>query len=316
MYHRVIEENEKEDLQPGLYVTKNVFERQMAYIARKYRPSSMSDFCKAVLENQSFPRNTVLLTFDDGWRDNYLNAFPALKKHNVPATIFLTIAFIGSDRLFWFQELSTLMTKNYHLLTKYADAIENVLKKYPNSKSAQNLLSENIQKLIPDRNSFIEKLKYLDMDILDIIIAEMKNLDNTPHDPLDNERLLLNWDEVKQMSKDNIEFGSHGLSHRLLTLLNDKEIISELSQSKKTIEKMLGTSVSAFTYPNGDHNTEIKKLTEHAGYICAFATGKHPEDKEFDKFAIERVGIHNDISIGIRGNFSKAMFALHIERHS
>jgi peptidoglycan/xylan/chitin deacetylase (PgdA/CDA1 family) len=175
MYHRVIEEHEAADLQPGLYVSKNVFEGQIAYLAKKYHPISMSDFSKAVLENRSFPRNTVLLTFDDGWRDNYLNAFPALKKRNVPATIFLTVALIGSDRLLWFQEISTLITNNYHQITKYADLVENILKKYPNSKSAQNLLSENIQKLIPDRNRFIEKLKYLDMEILDRIISEMKN---------------------------------------------------------------------------------------------------------------------------------------------
>jgi peptidoglycan/xylan/chitin deacetylase (PgdA/CDA1 family) len=317
MYHRVVDDNEKSNLQPGLYVTGKVFEHQLAYLAGKYDIISMVKFIKIAKEKHGFPAGIVLITFDDGWRDNYANAWPVLSGFNLPATIFLTADFIGSEKVFWFQEMSALLAQDSSELDNIAFAIRRILNSYPSSQSAQKLLSENIETLVRERDKCIEKFKTLDPEIINNIIAEIRKLNQLFPINYNDGRLLLNWAETSEMSEKNIEFGSHGLSHRLLTELGSNEIRNELTQSKILIEKKLGKSVRAFSYPNGNHNTEIKTLTKEAGYDCAFIVGKRSGiNRELDPFAIERVGIHNDISIGIRGGFSRAMFAFHLYRKS
>jgi peptidoglycan/xylan/chitin deacetylase (PgdA/CDA1 family) len=80
----------------GAFTAPRKFERQIAYLKRKgftfYTTSELIKFYRA---NGEFPQKAIALTFDDGWKDNYLNAFPILKKYGVKATIFLIPAFIG-----------------------------------------------------------------------------------------------------------------------------------------------------------------------------------------------------------------------------
>jgi len=108
MYHQVLEENdvEKDYVQPGLYVSRQVFEKQMAFLSEKYNLLSLERVTEILEKNQSPPLKSIVITFDDGWRDNYLYAYPILKKYNVPATIFLATDYVGTDKMFWFLEAS------------------------------------------------------------------------------------------------------------------------------------------------------------------------------------------------------------------
>jgi peptidoglycan/xylan/chitin deacetylase (PgdA/CDA1 family) len=317
MYHRVIEQSDITGLQPGMYVTIDSFDRQATYLSRKYNVLSMADFVSGLSDNREYNYNDLLITFDDGWRDNYENAFPILKKYRVPATIYLATDFIGTNRNFWFQEISSILTRQKNQQKQIADILSAILAKYHNSSMAGKLLSENMLELVADTDRCIERLKQLEPEINYEIVAELGKLpSNNPITNLDD-RQLLDWDEVLLMNKENINFGSHGLSHKLMNLLDLSEVTRELTESKKIIEERLGKSVSTFTYPNGNCNEEIIKLTEQAGYACAFIAGKNRDESiKNDKFAIERIGVHNDISIGLTGKFSKAMFALHIYRNA
>jgi peptidoglycan/xylan/chitin deacetylase (PgdA/CDA1 family) len=87
MYHRVIVEHEKAGLQPGIYVTKNVFAKQVAFMSAKYNIMAMSQFALGINKGEHYSGSDLIITFDDGWRDNFSNAFPILKKHDVAATI-------------------------------------------------------------------------------------------------------------------------------------------------------------------------------------------------------------------------------------
>jgi peptidoglycan/xylan/chitin deacetylase (PgdA/CDA1 family) len=317
MYHRVIRGESAAGLQPGMYVSSDSFEKQAAYLARKYNILSMSEFISGIRENRTYPGGDLLITFDDGWRDNYDNAFPILKKYRVPATIYLTTDFIGSNKSFWFQEISSLISRNKSRTRQFAEAITAVLRKHPDSEAAGKLLNDNIESALADRDQFIEKLKGLETEIIYEIIAITRKLSNNYPIQSNDERQMLDWDEVRRMSNENVDFGSHGLSHRLLDSLDSNEVAKELIESKKTIEDKLAKPAYSFTYPNGNYNREIEKQTERAGYACAFIVGKNPKAAgEPDKYTIDRIGVHNDISIGPGGKFSKAMFAFHLYRYA
>ncbi len=80
-----------------LCVTPRNFEKHINYLKENFNIISLQDFLD-ILEKKSFPeKDSVMITFDDGFEDNYLNAFPILKKHNIPATIFVATDFIGKE---------------------------------------------------------------------------------------------------------------------------------------------------------------------------------------------------------------------------
>jgi len=314
MYHRILDEADPEidDVQPGLYVSRQVFEKQISFLSKNYNVISGQELIESLIKRRSLPPKTVVITFDDGWRDNYLNAFPILKKRRIQATIFLTVDFIGTGRLFWFQEISSLFAKLDS--GQLATILAKTLNENRASKSARELPASEIDFIVSNRDLFIEKMKSLDTELVYIIINELKKAIKVASDDSSSQRLMLDWEEVLGMA-DCIEFGSHGLSHNLLTMLDSSQVDIELKRSKEIIETKLGKPISTFSYPNGNMNNEIKQAVENAGYQGAFIVG-HRENsgKEMDRFAIDRVGIHNGVLIGISGKFSKAMFSFHLQR--
>ena len=65
------------------------------------------------MKDDDLPENAIAVTFDDGYRDNYLNAFPILKRYSVPATIFLATGVIGSERSLWHDEIFGLLSDRF-----------------------------------------------------------------------------------------------------------------------------------------------------------------------------------------------------------
>jgi peptidoglycan/xylan/chitin deacetylase (PgdA/CDA1 family) len=75
------------------------FENQMQYLSKVYNPVSLESLAQRLQNGKSLPPKPIAVTFDDGYQDNYENAYPILKKYAVPATIFLTTGFIGTGEI-------------------------------------------------------------------------------------------------------------------------------------------------------------------------------------------------------------------------
>lgn len=80
----------------GAFTSPKCFAKQLSYLKRNgFVFYTVSELVGSYLANGVFPKNAVCLTFDDGWKDNYTNAFPILKHFNAKATIFLVPSCIG-----------------------------------------------------------------------------------------------------------------------------------------------------------------------------------------------------------------------------
>jgi peptidoglycan/xylan/chitin deacetylase (PgdA/CDA1 family) len=315
MYHSVLDfgEEERECLQPGLIVSQQVFDRQMSFLARNHNLLSLEQLIGILKNNKPIPKRTVVITFDDGWRDNYLYAYPILKKHKVPATIFLSTDFVDTHKMFWFLQVKLLLAEGNFPLRKLAGVLKKVKEENKTSLSAQSLNSLDIDSIGGDADNFIEKMKRLDFEVIQEIIDDMITEGGVLSDKWTKKRWVLSWDEVMEMSQNNIDFGSHGCSHRILTTLNLDEVKQELIVSKKIIEEEIGKKVHLFSYPNGDYNSEVKKLVQEAAYRCAVTIkGCEEKEKEPDLFALRRIGVHEDMSTDLKGKFSEALFASNI----
>lgn len=85
------------------------FERQIIYLKRHFNIISLRDLDKIINEGDNFLKNSLLITFDDGDLSNYLNAYPVLKRHNIPATFFVITNLIDSEEPFWWDEMEYLV---------------------------------------------------------------------------------------------------------------------------------------------------------------------------------------------------------------
>jgi len=317
MYHRVLDNKDKKkaEAQPGMCVTKEFFNQQMKFLSKHYNLLSLEKLSE-ILENKlPIPRKSAVVTFDDGWQDNYLYAYPILNKFNVPASIFLSTDLIKTNKLPIFIEVSLLLGESDLWPQKAINIFKRILRENNLSQSVKGLEEHNFSLDNRDSYSFMVKMMMLGDKFINIVANEMKKESGLDIEKWDNTRWMLNWDEINEMSKYGIDFGSHGLSHDLLINLNNDQIRHELIESKKIIEKNIGKPVYLFSYPNGDYNAEIKKMVQEAGYSCATAVrGDHTSKKHLDRYALKRVSINEGGSLSPTGRFSKAIFACLLER--
>ena len=282
MYHRVVSEKEVKQsfIQPGMYVLKNVFERQVVFLKEHFEILSFSELLylwskKGLDQNKRY----CIITFDDGWIDNYLYAYPILKKYSIPAMIFLPTEYIGTNEWFWFDKLGYLLS-----ICQTSTYREKVLELLP-------VATRNGKEWI---DSVIEGIKIRNDKEIEQTIENISVRFNIK---IPEDRRTLNWDEVKEMSNDGISFGSHSKTHRQLTRLSNDEIVEEIIGSLNILKEKKINHIPVFCYPNGDYNYEILRQVKKAGYSAAVSTRFGYEDSIPEEiFSLKRIGIHNDIS--------------------
>lgn len=102
----------------------------------------------------------------------------------------------------------------------------------------------------------------------------------------------LDWDQMKEMQRAGIEFGSHGASHRDLRSLADQDLRRELAGSKKSLEEGLGAEVAAFCYPFGRYDQRVRRAVIEAGYKCACSHSPNRPNNMLDLYAMRRCGVY------------------------
>ena len=298
-YHRVLSDLELDSsvVQPGMYVHSVLFEKQVQFLASSFQILSFSDLLSRWRGESLDPdQRYCVITFDDGWRDNYLNAYPILNRHGIPATIFLATDFVGTDRWFWPEMVS-------HVLDEDVTKIEKVLSGMSNSGSGSSDLVAAVRSVLEaSRNSqrrdildaVIERLKeFSELAILDVV----NELSDFLKRPIPKDPLVLTWEEVSKMSENGISFGSHSCSHKILTSLPRQEANREIRESRETLIRKTVNMVDVFCYPNGNYNAQTLVWVKEAGYQAAVATefgaeGLVPDDL----FALKRLSIHHDMT--------------------
>ena len=300
-YHRVVSDQmvRDEHIQPGMYVRGQSFEAHIAYLRKRFTIVSLDELLDLWRTNQlKSNQSYCVITFDDGWQDNYQIAFPVLAKYHVPATIFLATDFIGTARWFWPDQMMFLLEKGRQHTTGSADqqsfsaALEETVGV---TLSAADGMFRRVETGAPvDPNAIIEFCKGVEVDRIHQIIDR---LSRAIHMDLPTHRVLLNWDEVREMAGKGVTFGSHSCSHRIMTQIPLSDVKRELIESRRTILEQGIKPVPVFCYPNGNFDWDIQELVRESGYIAAVGCEVGLEgDKPSDMFALKRVGLHEDSS--------------------
>jgi peptidoglycan/xylan/chitin deacetylase (PgdA/CDA1 family) len=272
-YHRV---GDEEDLFfPPVSIAD--FTRQMDYVAANCNILPLEEAVER-MSRDDVPENAVVLTFDDGYRDNYLNAFPILKKRSLAATIFLATDAIGSGKVLWHDRIFSAF-RNTRVASLRSFGSPSKVYSLKNSEEKVAALHDLLAFFwsISDR----ERASWADR-----LIAELEVDDLT-----EQAGLMLSWNEVRTMQKGGISFGSHTVTHPVLSQVPIDRAEEEIRTSKQAIEAELGTPVKTFAYPCGkrNHFTEnVKQALRGAGYICAVTTIFGANDCRRDPYELRR----------------------------
>ncbi len=177
----------------------------------------------------------VVFTLDDGMYDNYLYAYPVFKKYKVPFTIYIPTKFIGTDETLWTVPLENFLLEKDTIKLSGCFGVGSMTL---NSIEAKEAALKHII-------GIVEKAGNTD----ELTGLFRSNLwDRLP----DTRRSYMNWDEVKELSRDPLcTIGSHTVNHMMLSRLSDEEAEYELSESKKIIEEQIGKPVFHLGYPHG-----------------------------------------------------------------
>jgi len=289
-YHRICpkKDNWQDSIEP------HTFEQQMGYFCKKYEILSLAELTKHIVQKRRLPRKAIIITFDDGYMDNYLNAYPILVKYHIPATIFLTTGHISSDNLFWWDKLCYIIQKTNKRKLNLEEFGEYSLQSVEERNNTTKIITNKLIHFSENRkNLLIEKLAQIAS--VDIPSGLAK-------------QLYLSWAVVKQMSSDGIDFGAHTVNHPHLTNISFDQVRWETIKSKKDIERELEKEVSAFSYPYGNFNPKIVGLIKDNGFTCGVSTlptlvqlndnilalGRIAAMEDFNKFKVELCGLLDD----------------------
>lgn len=278
MYHGITAKHDPVVNFDGKHVEVTLFEKQLEHLKEKYSIISLSDFIAAREGKKLLPKNSVLLTFDDGYKNMYTQLFSVLKNKQTPITIFLPTGYIGKNVMGWYDAITAAIAG-----TKEKEVII-AGKKYVLEKEKQKCAAILELKIKASENPNIKK------QLIAEVFAKTKFSKKIA---VTEDFSYLTWEECKEMQKATVTFGSHSVTHPFLTKEQNKEGEKELSDSKEFIEKKLGQECVAFAYPFGDYNAAIAQQTKNAGYLLAVTTTYGKNVLNTNPYKLKRIAISN-----------------------
>ena len=284
-YHRIADayREDFDSFKPNVSATPEDFDRQMGYLAKWFNVVSLKHIVEWLDGRVELPPYAALVTFDDGYLDNYTAAFPVLRKYNFPALIFLTTGHIGTDAPFYWDMAAYCFahTRQDHLT--FADGrVQHWSTARELDRVSKNWIESMKTLPEPEKQFHVEKLPVL----LGVAVPAGYF-----------QRLMMNWEQVREMQKGGVEFGAHTVRHPILTRISPEQVHEEVSGSKSKIEAELGERVLGFAYPNGqanDLNQGIEKIVAQSGIRAAFTLLNGPSSQgevKRNPFAIRRIFI-------------------------
>ena len=244
--------------------------RQMLYLRRHYRILHLEEALEELYtpheEKRVADRHMPLvLTFDDGYHDNYTHGFALACELQVPITIFLIPGYIESGDYFWWLEGQRLVRRSQVSEVTIEDRTY-----YLGSFREQRALAQAIDTRLRHARSVAEREAFL---------ATVRKAFDTPSNvTVEEEAVLpLTWEEVHKMEEGGwVSFGAHTMHHPILAYLTDpQEVQGEVGECRTKLEKQLGHPVRIFAYPVGQFQhigADVLHAVRQAGYDWALTT--------------------------------------------
>lgn len=287
-YHRIGDAHDF--LPPGLVCGRRDFEQHLKLLRRRFVLLSLEELVTRLQRREPIPFRSVVVTFDDGFADVFTNAFPLLKKHSVPATLFLTTDMLDQCHLlplhmFYYLVYAVGFHRIVQLLreTGYVEPSP-----YRVNGSTMEEQRKAIERILGFQISSPEGCRLLDH------LSERLGVEVDGELP---ERLYLSWETVQAMENAGLTFCPHSRTHPRLALLPEEEQVDQIGGSYSAIKQRLRSSSPIFAYPFGDEDSfddSTRRALRKDGLVaaCSNIPGKVTSDS--DLYALCRIPISSE----------------------
>lgn len=282
-YHRVERSDANPPPYPGVTIPPDIFAEQMRYIREHYHVVSAEVLIDAVHARGGLPRRSVLVTFDDGYRDFRDHAWPVLKALEIPVVLFVPTAFPGDPgQSFWWDRLRHALIN-----TTRRDALETPLGRlrlgsFRERENAYTRLRAHVKQM-----PHPEALAWVRATSLDLAVP--------PPPPA-----VLSWDELRELASEGVTVGSHTRTHPLLTRIPIEEVRAEVAGSLRDLERELGMVLPILAYPAGAFDDGVVRILADEGYVLAFTTVRGVNElKKAHPLTLRRINVGRRTSLAL-----------------
>lgn len=293
MYHRVLtlEEMRRSGSHPAMMVDCETFAEQMAVVKRRFKVLSVEEFADRMERRRPFDSSSCLITFDDGWQDNFTNAYPVLRRYELPAVVFLPANFIGRKRLFWQEDLVHLLV--LAVLTVRREPTREVrFRDVLDSTGLGEILGLRDADMRPQVIEAINRnRKGLTPSAVEAVLANLRSELGVENGDVAGMDGFLNWEQITEMSQYGITFGGHGAEHRLLSEMPIDEAREDIRVSKEVMDCRFKGTCPTFSYPRGYWTPQVAELVKAAGFRLGFLARGGCVSCEDDRFLLRRINI-------------------------
>jgi peptidoglycan/xylan/chitin deacetylase (PgdA/CDA1 family) len=276
-YHRVGNREECGFNRCLFSCTVEQFREQLAVLKDRFDIVTVDRLANFARQGYAGGRPLGLVTFDDGYADNFRLAFPVLKQMDIPAVFFLPTEYIGARRLLWSDTIAWMLRNSRHSTIALPYAHE------PYSLAAD--------RLEPNIREILRHVRRGEVPIDEQVDRIRQVCGGVCPSANNNWPLFMTWEQVREMRSAGMDIGSHTHSHTPLARLSADRQRAELMDSRAVLEGELREPIRAVAYPVGDHTAytaETCRIAREVGYELGFNFRRHAN----------RFPVHEALDIG------------------
>jgi peptidoglycan/xylan/chitin deacetylase (PgdA/CDA1 family) len=308
LYHRIHSPSRDPQL---LCVSPENFRKHLEIIRRIAEPISMQELSDGIKAGR-VPRRAVVITFDDGYRDNLDQAKSQLEEYQIPATFFVVAGYIGASREFWWDELDRIFLSPGNLPINLRLKVGEIeFSGHLGDDSAYSEISAEryagwdvTHSECPTARHRTYKalcrlLREASVSNRECALLELRAWANSSG-LINNDNCAMTALELAQLSRGGFcEIGAHTLNHPRLVSISPCEQQAEIAGSKAKLEAMLGRPIAGFAYPFGekvDYSSDSVSFVRDAGFEWACSNFAEVARPGVDRFQLPRIVVRNSDS--------------------
>lgn len=289
-YHRIAETGTNLFYDPVISATPEAFDAQLTWLHERVRLITLDELIEQHEDTLTWHEPTMLITFDDGYRDNFELAAPLLRARNVPATFFIPTGFVETPNLPWWDYVAYVikLTNIRRLVIERSPTdshapLEIDIQASSRIDAIMKIIRAFLDGTIPDEHWFLDQLAQ--RCVVEVDTAAL------------GRNLFMSWTNLQELanSDKNLAIGSHTHSHHKLATLDNDAQRYELATSKQMLEAKLKRPVKALAYPygwSGTFTTQTKALAAETGYKFALCAREGINRfSHFDQYEVKRLGV-------------------------
>jgi peptidoglycan/xylan/chitin deacetylase (PgdA/CDA1 family) len=240
---------------PELTVTPDQFQFQMRTLVKSFQVVSLDQVLETASGGRPLPARAVLITFDDAYSNVGTLAWPIMRELGLPATIFVPTGFPSlSKRYFWWDRLRAAFSETSETVLEDPELGKFNLVDRHSRLTAYKILVNVIKNSAPEKAATI-----------------VENTCQQLGEPvMANE--AMDWDEIKKLASEGVQFAPHSRNHPILTQLDQAELEAELSEPLNDLKFHLGSAPPVLAYPSGYYNQKVLDVARSLGYKLGFTT--------------------------------------------